>query len=97
MIARSEEGVLAPEGLKRVGKPQGANWARHRLDVSRAHTILGAHQDAMNELVDIKNDRAEWMRHQPMARRVMSDVLKSRKRTLTDEMREMASFLGVVA
>ncbi|MER5304610.1 helix-turn-helix transcriptional regulator [Streptomyces lasiicapitis] len=96
VLARSDEGVLASKALKRVGKPQGANWARHRLDVSRAHTLLGAHQDATDELLSIKAERGEWIKHQPMARRVMTDVLKSRKRTLTLEMREMASYLGVV-
>ncbi|MBH1936598.1 helix-turn-helix transcriptional regulator [Streptomyces sp. AV19] len=96
VLARAEEDVLSSKSLKRVGKPQGANWARHRLDVARAHTILGAHQDATDELLAIRSERGAWIKHQPMARRVMADVLKSRKRTLTQDMREMAGYLAVV-
>lgn len=96
VIKRSQEGYLEPKSLEHTGKPQGANWARHRLDVCRAYTLIGSHQEAMDELTSIKATQSEWLKHQPMARRVMGDVLKSRKRTLTADMREMASYLDVV-
>ncbi|MGW6455048.1 helix-turn-helix domain-containing protein [Streptomyces sp. NPDC055078] len=97
VIARSVQGVLEPKALRKLGYPaEGADWSRHRLDVARAHTLLGSHQDAMDELTGIKVTGAEWIRHQPMARRVMGDILHSRKRTLTQEMRDMAAYLQVV-
>ncbi|GLF99749.1 helix-turn-helix domain-containing protein [Streptomyces yaizuensis] len=96
VLSRSGEGVMAESALKRLGRPQGANWARHKLDVCRAHALLGAHQDAMDELIGIRSLYPEWIRHQALARGIMTDILGSRKRILTQEMRDMAAYLGVV-
>ncbi|MEU8568780.1 transcriptional regulator [Streptomyces pathocidini] len=95
VLRRADEGVLGSKALKALGKPTAPNWGRHRLDVAQAHVALGSHQDAMSELVGLRESNAAWLRHQPLARYVMSDALKSRKRTLTAEMRDMASYLGV--
>jgi hypothetical protein len=65
------------------------------LDVARAYVNTGSHQDAVEELLDIKSRAGGWITHQPMARHIMSDLLATRKRTLTEEMREMAAHLGV--
>ncbi|MER5493965.1 helix-turn-helix transcriptional regulator [Streptomyces sp. NPDC002490] len=97
VLRRTGQGVLEPKALAKLGHPaEGADWFRHRLDVARAHTLLGAHQEAMDELTGIRVSGSEWIKHQPMARRVTTDILRSRKRTLTREMREMANYLGVV-
>lgn len=95
VLRQSERGVLRPESRKRIGKPQGANWGRHLLDVARAHSLLGSHQDVMETLTAVRADQPEWIKHQPMARRIMVDVLRTRKRTLSVEMRDMAVHLGI--
>ncbi|NEB19963.1 helix-turn-helix domain-containing protein [Streptomyces coelicoflavus] len=95
VLSRADDGPVGAKGLKRLGRPSANNWDRHRLDVARAHALLGSHQDAMDELCAVKDTSAEWLRHQSMARHVMRDILKHRKRTLTKDMREMASHLGV--
>ncbi|WP_223772976.1 helix-turn-helix transcriptional regulator [Streptomyces sp. 135] len=95
VLRKAEEGPLSPKGMKAVGRLNMNNWGRHRLDVAHAHTLLGSHQDAMDELVNLRETADTWLTHQPMARRVMTDILKTRKRTLTEEMRSMAVHLGV--
>lgn len=95
VLRRADEGVLSSKALKFLGTPTAPNWGRHRLDVAQAHVRLGSHSDAMAELAGLRNTSAAWLRHQPLARYVMGDVLKSRRRTLTTEMRDMASYLGV--
>ncbi|MFD8914832.1 helix-turn-helix domain-containing protein [Streptomyces sp. NPDC059575] len=95
VLSRADDGPVGPKALKRLGRPSANNWDRHRLDVARAYTILGSHQDAMDELCSIKETSSEWLKHQKMARRVMGDILTRRKRTLTQEMRDMASHLGI--
>ncbi|MGW7434759.1 helix-turn-helix domain-containing protein [Streptomyces sp. NPDC054849] len=95
VLRRADEGPVGAKGLKRFGRPSANNWDRHRLDVARAYAKLGSHQDAMDELGTIKQSSPEWLRHQAMARYIMSDILHTRKRTLTQDMREMASHLGV--
>ncbi|WP_329289616.1 helix-turn-helix transcriptional regulator [Streptomyces pseudovenezuelae] len=95
VLNRADDGPVGRKGLKKLGRPSPNNWARHRLDVARAHVLLGSHQDAMEELIGIKSEASEWLKHQGMARHVMRDILSHRKRTLTQDMRDMAVHLGV--
>ncbi|MDF3291981.1 helix-turn-helix domain-containing protein [Streptomyces silvisoli] len=95
VLRRADDGILSDKSVRNFGKPTAPNWGRHRLDVARAHVMLGSHQDAMDELVQLRRTSGEWLTHQPMARYVMTDLLKTRKRTLTEEMRSMAAHLGV--
>ncbi|ATI18672.1 DNA binding protein [Streptomyces phage Amethyst] len=95
VLNRADDGPVGPKGVKRLGRPSANNWSRHRLDVAKAHVILGSHQDAMDELTGVKTEAPEWLRHQAMARHVMRDILSHRKRTLTQDMRDMAVHLGV--
>ncbi|MEV6161626.1 helix-turn-helix transcriptional regulator [Streptomyces sp. NPDC052052] len=95
VLSRADEGTLSRKALKKFGRPSANNWDRHRLDVARAHAMLGSHQDAMDELNAIRRSSPEWIRHQRMARHIMSDILAKRKRTLTEDMRDMAVHLGV--
>lgn len=95
VLNRLSDTAVSPKAVKRLGRPSANNWSRHRLDVAKAHVILGSHQDAMDELAGVKAESPEWLRHQAMARHVMRDILGTRKRTLTQDMREMAVHLGV--
>lgn len=95
VLRRADEGAVGRKALKRFGRPSANNWDRHRLDVARAHAMLGSHQDAVGELIAVHRTSPEWLRHQTMAGHIMSDILARRKRTLTQDMREMATHLGV--
>ncbi|MET8830948.1 helix-turn-helix transcriptional regulator [Streptomyces sp. NPDC004610] len=97
VLRRKDQGTLSKEMLETVGRPSAINWHRHRLDVARAHLTVGSTHDAMQELSRVKTGAPTWIRHQPMARYVMEDILKTRKRTLTQEMREMSTYLDVRA
>ncbi|QNE74028.1 helix-turn-helix domain-containing protein [Streptomyces finlayi] len=95
VIRQAGEEELSAKGLRMLGGVTANNWNRHRLDVARAHVLAGAHQDAVDELTSIKSRAAGWLTHQPMAAHIVTDLLATRKRTLTQEMREMAAHLGV--
>jgi transcriptional regulator with XRE-family HTH domain len=95
VLDRADNGPVGPKAVKKLGRPSANNWARHRLDVAKAHVLLGSHQDAMDELTGLMTESPEWLKHQAMARHVMRDILSHRKRTLTQDMREMAVHLGV--
>ncbi|MFE1782516.1 helix-turn-helix domain-containing protein [Streptomyces sp. NPDC059506] len=96
VLRRSDDGLLSPGSVSHYGRPSPAGWNRHRLDVAKAHAALGSHQEAMDELTALRRTSPEWLKHQTMARHVMSDILRRRKRTLTRDMREMAAHLAVV-
>ncbi|UIX33503.1 helix-turn-helix domain-containing protein [Streptomyces sp. GQFP] len=95
VLRQVDDGPLSAKAMRNYGALSPNNWGRHRLDVARAHVGLGSHQDAMDELTRIRRTSSEWMTHQPMARLVMADILKTRKRTLTEDMRSMAAHLRV--
>ncbi|GGN40152.1 hypothetical protein GCM10012285_17890 [Streptomyces kronopolitis] len=95
VLRDSDQGPLAGATLRRLGRPSPSSWNRHRLDVVRAHALLGSHQDAMDELKALRGEAPEWLKHQSIARQLMEDILKRRKRTLTKDMRLMASHLGI--
>ncbi|MDT0267942.1 helix-turn-helix transcriptional regulator [Streptomyces sp. DSM 44915] len=95
VLDHADSGPLTPTALRNFGRLSRPSWGRHRLDVARAHVTLGAHQEAMDVLTSVLRTSGEWIKHQPMARDIMGDLLKSRKRTLTREMRVMAHHLGV--
>ncbi|MEU8785249.1 helix-turn-helix transcriptional regulator [Streptomyces sp. NPDC048637] len=95
VLRRADEGPLSVKAMRNFGRLSTNNWGRHRLDVSRAHTLLRSHQDAMDELVNLRETADVWLTHQPLARRVMTDILKTRKRKLTAEIRSMAAHLGI--
>lgn len=95
VLGRADDGPVGGKALKNLGRPSPNNWDRHRLDVAKAHVLLGSHQDAMDELTGLKSASPEWLKHQSMARRIMRDILGNRKRTLTQDMRDMAAHLGV--
>ncbi|MFP8905437.1 hypothetical protein [Streptomyces atacamensis] len=95
VLSRADEGLVGRRALRKYGHPTSNNWDRHRLDIARAHVILGAHQDAMDELNAVRRRSPEWLRHQKMAGHIMRDILTKRKRTLTKDMREMASHLSI--
>ncbi|WP_324290207.1 helix-turn-helix domain-containing protein [Streptomyces antarcticus] len=96
VLRRSDEGPLSANGLRALGGVTANNWNRHRLDVVRASVETGEHQEAIAELKRIHHRAGGWLTHQPMARHVMTDLLKTRKRTLTQDMRDMAAHLNVV-
>ncbi|MEU4179316.1 helix-turn-helix transcriptional regulator [Streptomyces sp. NPDC026589] len=95
VLRRADDGPLSPKAAKSLGRLSPNNWNRHRLDVASAYVSLGSHQDAMDELISLRETADTWIVHQPMARRVMADILRTRKRTLTADMRQMAAHLGV--
>lgn len=95
VLRRADDGLLSRRALRTMGRPSTINWNRHRLDVARAHVLLGSTQDALDELVRVRSTTGAWMQHQPMARYIMEGILKTRKRTLTREMRGMAAHLNV--
>lgn len=95
VLRMADDGLLGTKAMRNYGSLTPNSWGRHRLDVARAHVMLGSHQDAMDELMQLRRTSGEWLTHQPMARYVMADILKTRKRTLTKEMRSMAAHLGV--
>ncbi|UQX03678.1 helix-turn-helix transcriptional regulator [Streptomyces sp. RerS4] len=96
VVRKSGEDAMSPKAWKNAGRPSGENWNRHRLDVARAHTRTNDLSAAMDELTAVRRASPEWLRHQRMAAETMQEILKKRKRTLTAEMRDMASYLAVV-
>ncbi|WP_330229323.1 helix-turn-helix domain-containing protein [Nocardia sp. NBC_00508] len=75
-----------------VLSPTAAGRLRHRLDVANAHTQLRQYGEAMHTLQQLRSIAPEWLAQQRYARDVLGRIVKER-RTLTDEMRELATLV----
>ncbi|GAB3279740.1 helix-turn-helix transcriptional regulator [Actinocorallia lasiicapitis] len=73
---------------------ESSSVRRHRLDVADAHARLKQYSEALETLVEIRNEAPEWIVNQRMARDVLKKVT-GRRRTLTPEMRELADFIAL--
>lgn len=72
------------------GYPVPRNLLRHRLDVASAHTSLRKYGEAVNVLSQVSKAAPEWLAQQRYARDILSRIVQ-RRRTLTPEMRQLAS------
>ncbi|MFF7360914.1 helix-turn-helix domain-containing protein [Streptomyces sp. NPDC008125] len=91
-----EEANLQEEQWNQLGRPSTNDGNRYRLDLARAHVRTGDPTAAMEELIHLDDIAPEWFRHQSSASITFEEITKKR-RTLTTEMREVGSHLGVFA
>lgn len=73
-------------------EPTAANRLRHRLDVANAYSQLGQHADAINVMQQVRRIAPEWLPQQRYGRDILGTII-TRRRTLTDEMRDLADFV----
>ncbi|MBD3005707.1 helix-turn-helix domain-containing protein [Streptomyces sp. 5-10] len=66
------------------------NRNRHLLDVADAYVKTGEYAEAFDKLSEIRASSPEWLPNQTYARTVMRRIVEGR-RTLTSEMRDMAT------
>jgi transcriptional regulator with XRE-family HTH domain len=74
-----------PEGLR----PTSDNRNRHLLDVSAAHADLRHYDEAVDVLRRLQAESGPWLAEQRMARDILGGIVR-RRRTLTQDMRELA-------
>jgi transcriptional regulator with XRE-family HTH domain len=97
VIGRPDVALDMAERLPRgVGRATSDNWNRHRLDVARAHSMLRHGDETTRVLAALRADAPQWLRHQRLAVDAFRDgVLRTRKRTLTSQQRDLAEFLDI--
>jgi transcriptional regulator with XRE-family HTH domain len=66
----------------------------HRLDVAQAHVTLRHYPEAIGVLQQLRRERPEWLPRQRHASDILGKIIRSR-RTLTPEMRDLASFIAL--
>jgi hypothetical protein len=66
----------------------------HRLDVSQAYATLRQYPEAVRVLQQLRQERPEWLPQQRYASDILLKIIQ-RRRTLTPEMRDLASFIGL--
>lgn len=64
----------------------------HRLDVAHAYASLRLYPEAIGVLQELRRARPEWLPQQRYARDILGTVI-TRRRTLTSEMRDLATFV----
>jgi transcriptional regulator with XRE-family HTH domain/alkylhydroperoxidase/carboxymuconolactone decarboxylase family protein YurZ len=74
--------------------PNSASRRRHQLDIAYAHAQLRQDPAAIGVLGQLRAEAPEWLVQQRYARDILGSVIK-RRRTLTEETRELADFLNL--
>jgi hypothetical protein len=77
-----------------AGKPMpiSRHYHRHRLDVASAHVAIREYAEGTAILQEVRRAAPEWLIQQRYARDILHKIT-DRRRTLTPEMRELASFI----
>ncbi|GLZ15871.1 hypothetical protein Acsp04_61060 [Actinomadura sp. NBRC 104425] len=81
-----------PQG---VGKVHASTWDRHRLDRAKAQLRTGDAEKATETMKKIRADHPSWLRYQQYGRDIMREILQSRPRMPSEEMLDLADFMGV--
>jgi transcriptional regulator with XRE-family HTH domain len=66
----------------------------HRLDVAQAHVTLRQYPEAVSVLQQLRHERPEWLPRQRHASDILDKIIH-RRRTLTPDMRDLASFINL--
>jgi hypothetical protein len=64
----------------------------HRLDVAHSHAALRQYGQAVTVLQELRRARPEWLPQQRYAHDILASVI-TRRRTLTSEMRDLATLM----
>jgi transcriptional regulator with XRE-family HTH domain len=80
--------------LTRARLPVRRYAPSHRLDVAQAHATLRQYPEAVSVLQQLRQERPEWLPQQRHASDILLKIIQHR-RTLTPEMRDLASFISL--
>lgn len=80
--------------LTRLKLPVRKYAPSHRLDVAQAHVSLRQYPEAISVLQQLRQERPEWLPQQRHASDILTKIIR-RRRTLTPEMRDLASFVSL--
>ncbi|MEU7830954.1 helix-turn-helix domain-containing protein [Nonomuraea sp. NPDC049129] len=73
-------------------RPTSNNRNRHLLDVAEAHRRMHRQSEAFEILQGVRHNAPEWMTNQSYARDILKGII-GRRRSLTDEMCDLADFV----
>lgn len=94
VLDRPNEVLDVAGQLQATSADTSTEYHRHRLDVAKAHVMLRQYGDAVSVLSDVRQQAPEWLAHQRYARDIVGEVI-GRRRTLTEEMRQLADAVQV--
>lgn len=90
--------LLSDRSLEKAGVAKtDIEWNRHRLTVAAAYIQVGSHDEAMERLKAIAAVTPGWLRYQQTAKDALREIVRSRKRKITGDMRRMVALLDVAA
>ncbi|WP_214110756.1 helix-turn-helix domain-containing protein [Acrocarpospora catenulata] len=92
--ANPAKALRLAQQIPQAANPTSDNLNRHLLDVAYAHVQLRQYGQALELLSRIRWDAPEWLPHQRYAHDILATIT-GKRRTLTDEMRDLADFMGL--
>lgn len=87
--------TLAEQLPRGVGKTSASGWYTHRLDVAHALVLTGQDDRATAELTRVRREAPEWLHHSRFGRVVLRELLRTRKRSYSEQQRTLIEFLAL--
>ncbi|WP_405432677.1 hypothetical protein [Micromonospora sp. NBC_00617] len=95
VIAGQPDRALAlAEEVTRFPQVTPSSRQRHRLDVAWSYVQTGQHSAATGVLLGLRDTAAPWLRQQPYARDIVTELIDTRSRAASAELAELASLVG---
>lgn len=96
LAGRPDEALRLAERIPRnAGRAEPSTWNRHQVDIARAHIGVGNPGRATEIMTALREKHPGWLKFQQPARDATREILATRPRTLTEDQRRLAEFMGV--
>jgi hypothetical protein len=95
LMVRASAAAMSCWVRRRLRFPRRTTGHRHQLDIAASHLALHKPTDAIEQLLDGRDQAPEWMRHQGYARGLVSDLVEARRRAFADEVGLLADHIGL--
>jgi transcriptional regulator with XRE-family HTH domain len=92
---RPDRAIALAEHVVNPGTKTNNNRNRHLLDVAAARMELRQFAAAGSTLQQIRADAPDWLRLQPYASQIVSDLIERRARALPEDLVDHADFFGL--
>ncbi|MER6757624.1 helix-turn-helix transcriptional regulator [Micromonospora echinofusca] len=97
IAGQPDRALTLAEEVTRFPQVTPSSRQRHRLDVAWSYVQTGQHSAATGVLLELRDTAAPWLRQQPYARDIVTELIDTRRRAASAEQAELIALVGGVA
>lgn len=94
IAGQPDQALALSEQVPRSANVTPSSRQRHRLDVAWSHVQTGQYNDATGVLLGLRDTAPAWLRQQPYARDIVTELADTRRRAASEELAVLLSSVG---